>query len=301
MDLFSPKHPFKFPEAFDKEGNLLPVVIQFSGGRTSGMMLKRILENNGDFEKRAVVLFQNTGREMEETLWFVNEVSERWGVKIVWLEYRNRPNGTDKFDIVNFDTASRNAEPFDQIIERKRYLPNMTKRFCSGEMKVETAHRYLKSVGINKRISAIGFRADEPRRVRKSPMKAHKVRGVRWFPLNDAGITKEDVSKFWEEEVGFDLPLQSVKGKTLLGNCDGCFWKSEEARIHLAKFYPERAKWWADKEAQMCRTFALNPDKTPRWWKDDIKIAASMTEEQVEKLSGFGAFCNASSGSCEAY
>ena len=298
-DLFSPRYPFKFPD-HKKNGDKLPVVIQFSGGRTSGMMLKRIMENNDDFNERSIVLFQNTGREMEETLQFVKEVGNRWGVNIIWLEYRNRPNGENKFDIVDFYTASRNGEPFDQIIARKKYLPNMAKRFCSGEMKVETAHRYLKSIGIRKRIAAVGFRADEPKRVNKLPMKHILSREIRWCPLADAGITKEDVGKFWKQQ-GFDLSLQSIKGKTPLGNCDGCFWKSEEARIHLAKFYPERAEWWARHEAQKCDTFALTPKKIPRPWKDDIALAKSMTVEEVEKLTGLDAFCNTPHGSCETY
>ena len=41
------------------DGNVL---ISFSGGRTSGYMLHRILEANGDLPDRVKVLFANTGR-----------------------------------------------------------------------------------------------------------------------------------------------------------------------------------------------------------------------------------------------
>lgn len=37
---------------------------------------------------RVEVTFQNTGREMPQTLDFVAEVGRRWGVLIAWLEYR---------------------------------------------------------------------------------------------------------------------------------------------------------------------------------------------------------------------
>ena len=67
---------------------LLPdgnVQIAFSGGRTSAYMLHQILAANGDLPDRVVVTFQNTGREMPETLDFVAEVGRRWSVNVVWL------------------------------------------------------------------------------------------------------------------------------------------------------------------------------------------------------------------------
>ena len=56
---------FKLPD-----GN---VQISFSGGRTSAFMLHQILEVNGTLPDRVQVTFANTGREMPETLDFVNE------------------------------------------------------------------------------------------------------------------------------------------------------------------------------------------------------------------------------------
>ena len=62
-------------------------VISFSGGRTSGFMLKQIIDNNNGLPDNAVVCFANTGREMPQTLEFINDCSLNWGMKIVWLEY----------------------------------------------------------------------------------------------------------------------------------------------------------------------------------------------------------------------
>ena len=61
--------PFILPD-----GN---VQIAFSGGRTSGYMLHQILEANGGLTDRVEVTFQNTGREMPQTLDFVAEVGRR--------------------------------------------------------------------------------------------------------------------------------------------------------------------------------------------------------------------------------
>ena len=57
---------FKLPD-----GN---VQISFSGGRTSAYMLHEIIKANNGLPSRAVVAFQNTGKEMPQTLDFVQEV-----------------------------------------------------------------------------------------------------------------------------------------------------------------------------------------------------------------------------------
>ena len=50
---------------------LEPTVISFSGGRTSGYMLWRILQANNGLPEEAIVTFANTGKEEEATLEFV--------------------------------------------------------------------------------------------------------------------------------------------------------------------------------------------------------------------------------------
>jgi len=55
------------------------VAIAFSGGRTSAYMLHQILEASGDLPERVIVSFQNTGREMPETLDFMQECGDRQG------------------------------------------------------------------------------------------------------------------------------------------------------------------------------------------------------------------------------
>src|SRR5690606_34061881 len=78
------------------------VQVAFSGGRTSGMLLHRLIEANGILSGRAVVTFQNTSRERPETLDFVQEVGERFGQPIVWLERRPTPSQANPFDSNEF-------------------------------------------------------------------------------------------------------------------------------------------------------------------------------------------------------
>jgi len=234
------------------------VQIAFSGGRTSGYMLHHILEANGGLPDRSEVIFTNTGREMPETLDFVQECGERWGVKITWAEYRVRWTGAHhdpsekvfdssahSFETVSYNSASRNGEPFTALMDYFQYTPNREADFCSHELKTRTARRVcVEKLGWKNWTTALGIRFDESGRVlKKQPRERYSV----WYPLNNSAVTKHHVSRFWERQP-FDLNLQNINGVTPLGNCDGCFKKSEWKRSVLARDYPDRAAWWAEME-----------------------------------------------------
>ena len=117
-------------------------IINFSGGRTSAYMTKRLIDEGlEDY----IVTFQNTGKEMPATLDFINECDKRWSLNVVWVEYRYGNN----FEIVNYKTASRNGRPFDELIAwKKGFLPNTMMRFCTDQLKIQTSKRHLKSIGL---------------------------------------------------------------------------------------------------------------------------------------------------------
>jgi 3'-phosphoadenosine 5'-phosphosulfate sulfotransferase (PAPS reductase)/FAD synthetase len=224
------------------------VQIAFSGGRTSAFMLHNILEANGGLPERAEVCFQNTGREMPETLDFVQACSDHWNVSVTWLEYRSEK---PRFEIVNHNSASRDGEPFEQLVRKRKFLPNRVARFCTAELKVHCASRYARSKGWEHWLNAVGIRADEARRI---PTKPQKERWQPWHPLFNAGVTKADVTAFWARQ-SFDLELQNIGGRTPLGNCDGCFLKSEANRAALAREHPDRFNWWVRMEEISNSTF----------------------------------------------
>lgn len=224
------------------------VQVAFSGGRTSAYMLHCLLEANGGLPNdRCVVSFQNTGREMPQTLDFVQEVGERWNVEIVWLEYRPT---APFFERVSHNSASRNGEPFEALLRRRGYLPNQSARFCTEELKIRTARRYLRSIKWDRWVCLRGIRADEPHRL-NAPQP--KERWTNAEPLAVAGATLSDVLQFWQHQP-FALQLPTVRGKTLKGNCDGCFLKSEATIAALTRDEPDRAAWWERMEA----TFAAS-------------------------------------------
>lgn len=227
-----------------------PAVISFSGGRTSGYMLWRILQaHGGKLPDDVHVVFANTGKEMGETLDFVQECSDRWNVPITWVEYGGRnANGKKMLVLVNHSAASRNGEPFLRLIKDREYLPNPVARFCTVELKVRTMHRYLKSIGFTEWTSYIGLRADEQRRVAKIGNQDYGKNEVKEAPLAKAGIDVGEVSRFWASQA-FDLALPNMNGKTMHGNCDLCFLKGGNQVLALIREKPERALWWMKAEA----------------------------------------------------
>ncbi len=259
------------------------IQIAFSGGRTSAYMLHEILEANGDLPERVKVTFQNTGREMPETLDFVAEVGDRWDVPITWLEYRPyKP----LFEVVGHNSASRCGEPFDALIGRKKALPNTAMRFCTQELKILTARRYAyRALGWRAWTNTRGIRADEKHRAKPSTDK----RITNWHPLCDAGATKHEVSMFWRGQP-FGLRLPYLHNGNPFGNCDGCFLKSEADKAALIRDFPKRAEWWASHERAIGAT-----------WRDgmDLTALASFLDRQGSfAFSTEGMLCQAHDGEC---
>lgn len=229
------RDPFKIDE---------PTCISFSGGRTSAYMLWRVLQSHGGkLPEEAVVCFANTGKEDEATLKFVHDCETHWGVPIVWVEYRSSGDG---YTTVSYETASRSGEPFEMLIEKKKYLPNPVARFCSMELK---GVAITKATGLASDQTMVGVRADEPHRIAKM-----RQRGL-MIPLVDAGIGKRDVLEFWGGQP-FDLSLKVNNGITDLGNCDLCFLKGMPQLVSIIRREPQRAVWWAAQEAKIGATFS---------------------------------------------
>ena len=225
-------------------------VLSFSGGRTSAYMLHQVIQNNDDLSD-LLVLFANTGKEHPATLEFVQECEYRWGVPITWLEYRDDDKG---FAVVDFDSCSRSGEPFEALIQKRKYLPNPVTRFCTIDLKIKIIHKYLRSLGLSTEDSPVemltGIRADEPRRVAKIRARgttSQSVHASMGLPLVDAGVGVGDVGSFWSRQP-FNLNLLAVNGRTLEGNCDLCFLKPRDQVYSIIASDRTKGEWWARQE-----------------------------------------------------
>lgn len=243
-------------------------VINFSGGRTSAYMTKKLIDEG---LQNYIVTFQNTGKEVQGTLDFINECDKRWNLNIVWLEYRKSAS----FEIVSYELASRNGRPYDELLEqRPSSIPNMQFRYCTMELKIQTLKRYLKSIDVKEYTSFNGIRYDEPRRWNKIKDNDFNVE----LPLVKWKINKQDVLNWWKEQ-DFDLQVNEP-----YGNCDCCFLKGKGKLAIIAKEKPELFDWWIDKE----KTSTFKKEITYQQIKDKSQSQLGLWDNDPS----FECFCN---------
>lgn len=264
-----------------------PTTISFSGGRTSAYMLWRVLQQNGGLPDNCHVLFANTGKEHEKTLEFVQACSEQWAVPIIWLEFRSQK----QFAVVNFQTASRNGDPFELLCRERQYLPNPIARFCTVELKIRTMIRYCRSIGLTDFTQMIGIRADEPRRAAKMRSESRRISTV--MPLAEDGVTIRDIGSFWDSQ-NFGLELESHNGRTLLGNCDLCFLKGSGQILSIIREDPERADWWVKMEEE--KAGITNSVRAAYFRKDrpsyrEMQVFARSQSDMFDDSVGVDCFC----------
>ncbi len=211
--------------------------------------------------------FQNTGEEDERTLVFLAEMQRRWGVEITWLEYndvfniedyrradgslstkrrkRNLQNRDEwGFDIVSFETACRNGEPYDRMLAyyaeyRKQIkglppvLPNVPQRLCTAYLKIKINQRWMNVLGHREYTSISGIRADEPHRYARmmAQNQNHKLPYEYDCPLYHAGVTSGDILSAWRGR-DFDLGLDP---NSEAGNCGLCYLKRKGVLVRLMR------------------------------------------------------------------
>ena len=256
-----------------------PALISFSGGRTSGFMLKKIIDSyNGTLPENLYVVFANTGKEMPQTLDFVKDCAEKWDCKIHWLELEianERPVYRTKK--VNYETASRKGEPFEALIKRRKMLPNPVMRMCTQELKMNVMKRFMKEKGHKEWTNVIGLRYDEPRRVAKQSRQNDSNVNA-WdsvCPLYQDKITVKEILEFWQKN-NFDLKLTSENGQTTAGNCDLCYLKGTKTLTKIIKEKPDLADWWIAQEKKIDATFRKNGSYT------DLLDLTKLEDRQLE-------------------
>jgi 3'-phosphoadenosine 5'-phosphosulfate sulfotransferase (PAPS reductase)/FAD synthetase len=252
-------------------------VINFSGGRTSAYMTKRLLEET---DEKYLITFQNTGRESKETLDFINQCDKKWNLNILWLEYRKPSVNENRFEVVTYETASRNGEPFMQLIEqRPASIPNIQFRYCTTQLKIKTLKRYLKKQGVKDYTSFNGIRYDEPKRWSKAKDSDFDVD----LPLVKWKVTKEDVREFWNQQE-FDLKLEQP-----FGNCDGCFLKGKGKLLEILSKDINALDWWIEIEETNIKKVQFKKEITYR----QLKELAIKGENKFSDDPSFNCFCNA--------
>ena len=161
---------------------------------------------------------------------------------------------------------------FDEVIirENKKYLPNVTQRFCTSEMKLQPLFEWWDKNFDEPVEMRIGYRANETRRavnmrnrlddngflthkkiIGKSKTQ-NKWADIAWqkpvFPLIDDNIYKDNIEEYWRGK-----PVRFA----YMNNCIGCFHRNEMLLRLMADKFPEKFDWFARQEQQgyKSRTF----------------------------------------------
>lgn len=208
-----------------------PLIVSFSAGETSAKMA---IELNKKYQgKRDIInVMANTGKEMEQSLEFAARCDETYKLNLVWLEsvQHHGQRKTAGYRVVEYDTASRKGEPFEDMII-KHGIPNKAFPHCTRELKTNPINNYLKDLGLTDYEMAVGIRVDEPKRIKPKDRIIYPM--VKEFPH-----TKPMVNKFWSQQA-FRLYLKGYEG-----NCDMCWKKSKRKLLTMLVEHPERAEWW---------------------------------------------------------
>ena len=150
---------------------------------------------------------------------------------MIWLEAAANPEKGKGagYKVVDFETASRDGQPYEAVIA-KYTIPNVANPHCTREMKLSPIRSWCcDTFGAAIIDTAIGIRADEPKRINAERAAKNKLH----YPLNDLGVDKAEVLAFWDKQP-FDLGLPKH-----LGNCVWCFKKSDSKLVKALHDAPE--------------------------------------------------------------
>lgn len=268
------------------------VLVSISGGRTSGFMAwwmkqnpEAIADHVGADEVEYVYAFANTGMEHPDTLRFLRDIDEHFGLGIVWLEgvAQHGRRASTRHRVVDFDSAFRHdqfddlAHPFHDHI-RKYGIPNVKMMGCTREMKRNVLYSYMRSLGMKSMAdyhTAIGIRFDERRRVAKRADIENII-----YPLVDLEpVDKYDVLDWWKKR-DWDLAIPEW-----LGNCVTCYKKSYKKLKAAHEDFPEAFAFTAAMERAYPR---VGPEfSKPDFEASDRKFfrMGASTEKLIESFA----------------
>ena len=191
--------------------------------------------------------------EQDDIIYTMLDLEQFIGRKITWITGKT-------FDDVIIQGVKESGEEY-------KYLPNVTQRFCTTELKVNPIKEWCHQNTELPIEMRIGFRANEVSRA-NSMLSKHKEDGFQYdkfvigkseggrnkwaelkyrkatFPLINDNIYKDQIESYW-------------KGKPVrfayMNNCVGCFHRNEILLKHMSEKEPSKFNWFAKQETNKAR------------------------------------------------
>ncbi len=173
-----------------------PRVVKFSGGRSSGMMLLNLLEQNQlDPVRGDVIIFNNTSAEHPATYVFTRKLKRlcevKYGIPFFWTEYQTyedaRADGWTRlptYRLVNDQPYEKYHNPngyrhkgeiFEMLISLTGHVPNMLTRTCTQFMKIFVTNSFISDWFSGRQsIKRLGHDGNEPKMTDDYVLKRHK-------------------------------------------------------------------------------------------------------------------------------
>lgn len=249
----------------------IKTVNSLSGGRTSSYMA---YHHPADYNVFALVRIEDSLCAPKDKK-LVQMVSDKIGMEFIATAEDDLTLKLmfDLEQMIGQEVIWVTAETFDELIRKRKALPNRQWRFCTTQLKMKPIYRWWRKNVDEVVEMRIGFRYDEMERSLKFKPD---WRGKQWrtgsFPLIDNKVTHYNVKR-WAGSTGLLFPKDS--------NCVGCFWKQpQQLRKNWDDNY-DKMNWFSGLEIK-------------RRWKSET------TYESIKKLLiqsdfdfGTGAGCQA--------
>jgi hypothetical protein len=170
--------------------------------------------------------------ESDKTLYVMRDLEQLLGKEIIWVT----------------------GDSFDQLIRKRKALPNIMQRFCTTDMKMFPIAEWWFREICEKIQMQVGFRYDEKERADrfktdiKIKVGKHKNGNNKWkefnwrvgkFPLIEDKINHYHVVQ-WAKSTLLEFPQDS--------NCVGCFWKPLQQLRKNWENEPLKMQWFSDVE-----------------------------------------------------
>lgn len=229
------------------------VVNSLSGGKTSSYMAYHY---PADYNLFACVLVDDKKCTPKDP-YFTKAVSDKLGRDFIGTAESDITLQTmlDLEQMIGKEIIWVSGITFDELIAKRKAVPNQQWRFCTTEMKMRPIWDWWYK-NINEKIKmGVGFRYDEMERAERFTTKFKGIVGKRgnqnaweeiewregYFPLIENKVIHPQVIK-WVNQTNLKFPPDS--------NCVGCFHKPLQQLRKNWDDEPLKMQWFADQETE---------------------------------------------------
>lgn len=198
----------------------MELVINFSGGKDSTVLLSYLCEKYPDIKKH--VIFADTGWEHDGTEQWCRDLVARFGLELNVVRNKNK----------TFLTMAENRGKF----------PGMNQRQCTSDLKRDPIMTWIRNnVKDPVVVNCMGIRSDESagrkaqKKLKRNRRESNTKRTVwDWNPIKD--MTEAEVFTYLADR---DLPLHPVYNHLRRFSCRMCIYMTAHDRSQVQKHDPE--------------------------------------------------------------